>query len=47
MRFNWTRMSLARKRLKVLFVMIHNHADGYAENPYGSDNFIVVTREEI
>lgn len=25
--------------------MNDNHADGYVENPYGSDNFIVVTRE--
>src|SRR5215471_14890568 len=22
-----------------------NHADGYVQNPYGSDNFIVATRE--
>jgi len=26
--------------------MNDNRADGYVENPYGSDNFIVVTREE-
>ena len=26
--------------------MNDNSADGYVENPYGSDNFIVVTREE-
>lgn len=26
--------------------MNDNAADGYVENPYGSDNFIVVTREE-
>ena len=23
-----------------------NHADGYAQNPYGSDNFIVNTKEQ-
>ena len=26
--------------------MNDNHADGYAQNPYGSDNFIVMTQGE-
>lgn len=26
--------------------MNDNHADGFSQNPYGSDNFIIATREE-